>query len=196
MLWLGSSIGNLNRTEAAEFLKGFAEILRPQDAMMIAIDACQDKKKVFHAYNDREGKTHDFVLNGLTHANRLMGTEVFKVDGWKVVGEFDVEAGRHQAFYSPVRDVIVEGISIKSGEKIRVEESYKYSSLQSSELWQRASLVPHAKYGNETDDYREQCPCIHMLFFVFANLRLRFEDLLFSDWQFILGHTNLCHPIT
>ncbi len=78
ILWMGSSIGNLDRTEAAQFLKGFSEVLQGQDSMLIGIDACQESDKVYHAYNDTRGVTHEFILNGLMHANKLMGKEVFR----------------------------------------------------------------------------------------------------------------------
>ena len=155
ILWMGSSIGNLGRTEAGDFLKRFSEVLRGQDSMLIGIDACQESEKVYHAYNDKRGKTHEFVLNGLMHANKIMKKKVFRKDDWKVIGEYDEAAGRHQAFISPIRDVMVEGTLIKAGEKIRVEESYKYSLSQSNELWQRAGLMAQAIFGDRTNKYRK-----------------------------------------
>ena len=152
---MGSSIGNLGRKEAGDFLKGFSEVLRSQDSMLIGIDACQESEKVYHAYNDKRGKTHEFVLNGLMHANKIMEKKVFGKDDWKVIGEYDEAAGRHQAFISPVRDVMVEGTLIKSGEKIRIEESYKYSLSQSNELWQHAGLTAQAIFGDRTNKYRK-----------------------------------------
>ena len=155
ILWMGSSIGNIDRTEAAEFLKALSAVLQRQDSMLIGVDACQESDKVYHAYNDKRGTTHEFLLNGLVHANKLMEKEVFKRDEFKVVGEYDEVAGRHQAFYSPVRDVVIEGTLIRAGEKIRVEESYKYSLLQSNELWQRAGLMVQARFSNRIDNYRK-----------------------------------------
>ena len=155
ILWMGSSIGNLDRVEAAEFLQRFSDVLRDQDHMLIGIDACQDSDKVYHAYNDEQGTTHKFVLNGLMHANKVMGKEVFSKDDWEVIGEYDETAGRHQAFCSPVRDVLVEETLIRAGEKIRIEESYKYSLLQSKELWRHAGLQVRARFGNRTNDYRK-----------------------------------------
>ena len=155
ILWIGSSIGNLDRIEAAEFLQGFSDVLQDRDSMLIGIDACQESDKVYHAYNDERGTTHKFVLNGLMHANKLMGKEVFRKDDWKVIGEYDETAGRHQAFCSPVRDVMVEETLIRAGERIRIEESYKYSLLQSNELWQHAGLQVQARFGNRTNDYRK-----------------------------------------
>ena len=159
VLWMGSSIGNLSRVEAADFLKGFTEILGDRDSMLIGIDACQDKDKVYHAYNDKEGTTLEFYYNGLRNANKLLGKEVFRRADWKVIGEYDEDAGRHQAFYSPVTDAVVEGIPIKAGERIRFEESYKYSLLQTSELWERAGFMPKAVFGNRPNDYRKCAVC-------------------------------------
>ncbi|KAF6230914.1 hypothetical protein HO173_010822 [Letharia columbiana] len=153
ILWLGSSIGNLERTEAVDFLRGCSEVLQGQDSMLIGIDACHESDKVYRAYNDKRGTTHEFILNGLKHANKLMGKEVFREDDWKVMGEYDEVARRHQAFYTPVRDVMVEGTLIRAEEKIRVEESYKYSLLQSDELWQRAGLMVQARFGNRINNY-------------------------------------------
>lgn len=124
------------------------------DSMLIGVDACKDKNKVFHAYNDKEGKTHEFVRNGLTHANAILGKEAFKHLDWEVVGEYDEVAGRHQAFYSAVRDIDIEGVRFQAGERVRVEESYKYSAAQSSQLWQDAGLAPRAVFGNSAGDYR------------------------------------------
>ena len=159
ILWMGSSIGNLSPTEAADFLKGFSGILGDEDSMLIGVDSCQDKDRVYHAYNDKEGTTLEFYYNGLINANKLFGKEIFSRADWKVIGEYDEDACRHQAFYSPVRDVVVEDISIKAGEKIKFEESYKYSLLQSNELWQRAGLMPQAIFGNRLDDYRKCVLC-------------------------------------
>lgn len=155
ILHLGSSIGNFNREEAAQFLKGFAETLKPKGVMLIGVDGCQDQERVYHAYNDREGKTHEFVRNGLTHANKLLGKKAFRQNDWKVIGEYDVAAGRHQAFYVPLEDIELDGISFVAGEKVRIEESYKYSEIQTEQLWEAAGLTAQSVFGDHTGQYRK-----------------------------------------
>ncbi|KAL8826494.1 MAG: hypothetical protein Q9191_003766 [Dirinaria sp. TL-2023a] len=150
---MGSSIGNFDRYEAVTFLSNFAQILRPHDFLLIGLDACQEEKKVFHAYNDRKGTTHDFVRNGLTHANRLFGTDVFKAEEWDIVGRYNIVKQCHQAFYEARKNTIVDGVKIKAGEKIRIEESHKYSQSQRSELWRKTNLVLKADFGNSAGDY-------------------------------------------
>ena len=153
ILSMGSSIGNFDRYEAADFLNNFAQILRPHDLMLIGLDACQREEKVFHAYNDRKGKTHEFVRNGLMHANRLLGAEVFKTEEWNIVGRYNTVKQCHEAFYEAREHTIVDGVEIKAGEKIQVEESHKYSLSQRSELWRMADLVLKADFGNSAGDY-------------------------------------------
>ena len=125
VLSLGSSIGNFTRPEAAAFVKQFAEILSPSDRLLIGVDACQEPEKVYHAYNDSEGITNEFTLNGLRHANKLLGHTAFDLADWDAIGHYDEQDGRHQAFVSPKREVRVEGVIVHAGEKIRIEESYK-----------------------------------------------------------------------
>ena len=121
--------------------------------MLIGLDGCQDKHKVYEAYNDGEGKTHEFILNGLIHANKLFGRGVFKLSDWKVIGRYNEIEARHEAFYSPTKDVLVDGINIKAGELVRVEESYKYSPSQAKQLWKASGLVESERFGNSTGEY-------------------------------------------
>ncbi|KAJ9644742.1 hypothetical protein H2199_003705 [Coniosporium tulheliwenetii] len=153
VLSLGSSIGNFKRHDAALFLKGFADILNLGDTLLLGIDACKDSEKVYHAYNDRDGLTHEFILSGLLHANKLVGKDVFKLDEWEVIGEYDVAAGRHHAFVSPLKDVDVDGILVNQGEKIRIEESYKYDACETTRLWEVAGLVEGAKWATGSGEY-------------------------------------------
>ncbi|KAL8637853.1 MAG: hypothetical protein Q9228_004926 [Teloschistes exilis] len=162
ILSLGSSVGNFRREEAASFLGGFANAIGEDDAMLVGLDACQDGDKIYHAYNDRLGTTHQFLRNGLVHANRLLGREVFQTKNWQIIGEYDQAAGRHQVFYRAVQDAVVDGEHIKAGTKVRVEESYKYSTEQSDELWRNAGLVQQVCFGDSSNEYY-MAPDLHVL---------------------------------
>ena len=164
VVFLGSSIGGFTQAEASGFLKGFSDLLGSNGTMIIGVDACQDKDKVYNAYHDEAGKTREFYLNGLAHANRLLGSNGFDLGVWDTVGAYDEAAGRHQAFYVPTADAKVDGVFVKAGEKILVEESYKYSRPQSTELWQSSGFVAREVFGNSTNDYRKLHlqPCLAM----------------------------------
>ncbi|TLD17961.1 uncharacterized protein PgNI_01802 [Pyricularia grisea] len=147
--------GNFRRDEASDFLRGFSEVLRPGDSMIIGVDSCSDPAKVYHAYNGKywmdnsKGITHQFVLNGLVHANKILEQQAFKLDDWKVVGEYvyDEEGGRHQAWYSPIRDTWALGQLIPAGERVFVERSVKYSKPETEKLWQDAGMVEAGKWS-------------------------------------------------
>jgi uncharacterized SAM-dependent methyltransferase len=64
-----------------------------------------------------------------------------------------VQAGRHHAFVSPLKDVVVDGVSISRGERIRIEESYKYSRDEILRLWHEAGLVENTIFGNSMGNY-------------------------------------------
>ncbi|KAF2129679.1 hypothetical protein P153DRAFT_367046 [Dothidotthia symphoricarpi CBS 119687] len=153
ILWLGSSLGNFKRHEAAQFLAGFRDAIQSGDSMLIAIDSCKDSDRVFHAYNDQENVTHEFILNGLKHANRLLKQDAFISGDWEVVGEYESETGRHQAFVSPLKDVEIDGVHISKGERVRIEESYKYSREEISQLWEGARLAESSVWANSKGDY-------------------------------------------
>ena len=66
--------------------------------------------------------THKFILNGLKHANALMGDRT-------------------------------DGVTVKQGERIRIEESYKYSHKEAKKLWELARLSESAVWANSMGDY-------------------------------------------
>lgn len=155
ILWLGSSLGNFKRHEVPPFLAGFGDAIQPGDTMLIGIDSCKEPERVYHAYNDRENVTHEFIVNGLKHANEITDGALFNIDDWEAIGEYDEEAGRHHAFVSPRKDVVVDGVRIAKGERVRIEESYKYSSDEILHLWEEARLAGNAVWSNAKGDYGE-----------------------------------------
>lgn len=159
ILWLGSSLGNFERPDVPPFLAGFRDAIHPGDTMLIGIDSCKNPDRVYHAYNDKEDVTHNFILNGLKHANRIMGGKpLFNLDEWEAIGEFDIKAGRHHAFVAPLRDVVVDGVPVRKGERIRIEESYKYSREEALHLWEQAGLTESTVWSNSAGDYGEIYP--------------------------------------
>lgn len=181
ILSLGSSIGNFPRDDAAEFLRSFADFLGPRDNFLLGLDACTDPDRVYHAYNDRDGLTHQFILNGLLSANEYLGYEAFRTPDWEVIGEYDQEAGRHHAFVVPKKDIEVEGVKLTAGERIRIEESYKYDAAQSEALWSASRLSEGVKWTNSTGDYGT-CTSLSILLRhcpVMATLQMRTISLTF-----------------
>ncbi|PFH59345.1 hypothetical protein XA68_12497 [Ophiocordyceps unilateralis] len=98
--------------------------------------------------SNEDGITHEFILNGLSHANNLLGEAVFNLDEWRVIGEyvFDRDGGRHQAFLAPVRETEVLGVVIKPHERVQIEQSLKYDEKSRLGLWKQAGLREEASW--------------------------------------------------
>ena len=63
------------------------------------------------------------------------GYRAFDLSDWAVVGEYDEADGKHRAYVVPSRDLVIDGVAIRKGERVNIEESYKYNAAQSAELW-------------------------------------------------------------
>ncbi len=130
--WLGSSIGNFDRSEVTTLLQHIQGIMLPNDRFLIGIDLQKEKTILENAYNDAQGVTAEFNLNLLTHVNRELGAN------------FDLEDFVHQAIYNEkigrIEMYLVSNInqkvfiseldlevSFKENETIHTENSFKYS---------------------------------------------------------------------
>jgi L-histidine Nalpha-methyltransferase / hercynylcysteine S-oxide synthase len=81
----------------------------------------------------------------------------FDLQDWEVIGEYDRKAGRHHAFVSPLKNVIVDGVPIAKGERIRIEESYKFSREEIIELWDTTGLADVGAWMTSRGDYGKHC---------------------------------------
>ena len=152
---LGSSIGNFSRHESAAFVRDCADAAGEQGAVLIGIDSCLDPKRVHQAYNDSEDLTRQFTLNGLKHANLLLKSEVFDLNIWDALGRYDQGHRRHQAFVFPKQTMNILGIEVQAGQEIRIEESYKYSKKDLTQLWRKAQVKPACAWFSKRGDYGE-----------------------------------------
>jgi len=153
ILWLGSSIGNLTRTNAAGFLRTIDAALKPDDQLLIGFDGCQDATRIHAAYNDRDGTTHAFLRNGLDNVNRTLGYDLFDHDTWRIVRRYNTEHGRHEAFACPLEDVSIGKFNFQKGEHVRLETSHKYSAEQREKLVNDSDMQLSASFSDETGTY-------------------------------------------
>ncbi|KAI1000233.1 Ergothioneine biosynthesis protein 1 [Podosphaera aphanis] len=100
-----------------------------------------------------------FILNGLQNANEVLGEEVFQLADWDVIGEYvyDEEGGRHQALLTPTRDFEYKNILFKSGERIEIERSLKYSDEEASRLWKGSGLKKLKRWSSPSEAYSLYC---------------------------------------
>ena len=133
VLFLGSSVGNLERGEATGFLAGLRRALRPGDHVLVGFDLVKPLPVLLRAYDDSQGLTGAFNLNLLTRLNRELGAD------------FDLQAFRHVATWDPGRPAMESWLestrrqtvligpvahAFAAGERIHTEISCKYTLEQ------------------------------------------------------------------
>jgi len=139
MLFLGSNIGNFKKTEALNFLRAIRRVLRAGDALLLGADLKKDRATLEAAYNDSLGVTRAFILNELARVNRELGGE-FDLRGFDLKSIYDDAAGRVDVYLESKRDqsVAVRNlhtlVTFKEGERIHMENAYKYSRQDLSAL--------------------------------------------------------------
>ena len=96
ILFLGSSLGNFNREESISFLRSLPLRAGSGDTLLIGMDHDNAKDKVELAYNDPQGITEDFIMNGLRVAGRALGDENLLKNGeWKYVNRYNESEREH-----------------------------------------------------------------------------------------------------
>ena len=133
VLFLGSTIGNLDPDDAIAMLRDLRSSLAPGEALFLGADLRKERAILEPAYDDALGVTAAFNLNVLGRINRELG------------GTFDLSAFRHRAFYDEERGRIemhlvstcaqhvrIEAldldIAFEAGESIHTESSYKHDA--------------------------------------------------------------------
>jgi dimethylhistidine N-methyltransferase len=141
----GSTIGNFEPHQAANFLHHAASILGRGSLMLIGVDLIKDPTILNAAYNDEGGVTARFNLNVLKRMNRELNAN------------FNLETFEHHAFFNRARGrvemhlasrkrqkvrVAGDTFSFDIGETIHTENSYKYSVQSFGALARGAGWSP------------------------------------------------------
>ncbi|HSF42876.1 MAG TPA: L-histidine N(alpha)-methyltransferase [Thermoanaerobaculia bacterium] len=145
VLFLGSTLGNLDPAERIALVKEVRGLLRPGDGFLLGVDLRKPEGVLIPAYDDALGVTAAFNLNLLVRINR------------ELRGEFDLGSFRHRALYNrqegriemhlesrrtqtvPVRALGIE-VPFFQGETIHTESSYKFSPEQIASLASETGL--------------------------------------------------------
>jgi len=142
---LGSTIGNLTRPQAVDFLGEIRELLDHDGHLLLGTDLVKDRAVLEAAYNDSQGVTADFNRN------------VLRVINHQLDGDFDPEAFEHVALYNEddermemylesmrsqkvkIGDLDLE-VAFEEGERMRTEVSCKYTRSSVDAILSEAGL--------------------------------------------------------
>ena len=150
----GSTIGNLPPDQAIAFLASWAQRLGPGSAMIVGVDLRKDRAILEPAYDDAQGVTAAFSKNLLVRANRELGAD-FDVDNFAHRARYDAASGRIEIHLeSLARQTVHIGdvaIPFAKGERVHVEDSYKYSLEGFKALARTAGFRPTAHWTDPAD---------------------------------------------
>lgn len=132
LLFLGSSIGNLDRTAIPDFLRAIRAELRPGDYFLIGADLVKDVEAMIAAYDDPAGVTAAFNLNILGRINRELDANFDLRAFTHEVRWNDKERRIEMHLLSECNQVVYIGalgsrFGFEAGETIWTESSHKFT---------------------------------------------------------------------
>jgi L-histidine N-alpha-methyltransferase len=132
VLFLGSTIGNFDRSAGVKFLGEVRRILQPGDSLLLGTDLEKPIPQLLDAYDDELRVTAAFNLNLLARINRELDadfdltqfTHVARINHEARSVEMRLRSERPQTVNIRAAELIVEFLE---GETIWTESSHKYS---------------------------------------------------------------------
>ncbi len=109
VLFLGSTIGNFNRSEANSFLRDLRRSLLPGDSLLLGADLVKPREKLLSAYDDEAGVTAAFNLNLLARINREFSAD------------FNLRQFVHEARFNERQSRIEMHLRSKIAQTVRIE---------------------------------------------------------------------------
>jgi L-histidine N-alpha-methyltransferase len=137
VLFLGSTIGNLDSKERLQFLSQVRTLLGDDGRFLIGLDLVKDTNVLHAAYNDASGVTAEFNRNILRVINNALHAD-FSPDAFRHRAFFNSEASRIEMHLVPdtpqtihIRDLGMI-VRVERGESIWTESSYKFTRESAS----------------------------------------------------------------
>jgi L-histidine N-alpha-methyltransferase len=158
VIFLGSTIGNLEVDERREFLTGVRGLLGPGDSFLLGVDLVKDPAVLHAAYNDSAGVTAEFNRNILRVVNRGAGAD-FEPASYRHVAFYDVPKARIEMHLAPERAQHVRlanldlEIDVATDETIWTEISCKFTRATTASMLAEAGLELMSWYTDPEDRF-------------------------------------------
>jgi L-histidine Nalpha-methyltransferase len=139
ILFLGSTLGNLEPQGRIALLRAVRQLLAPGDGFLLGVDLRKSASILVPAYDDSLGVTAAFNLNLLVRINRDLGGG-FDLASFHHQARWNGELGRIEMHLESLRDqtVPIHGLNLEipfaAGETIHTESSYKFETGQIEDL--------------------------------------------------------------
>jgi dimethylhistidine N-methyltransferase len=128
--FLGSTIGNLNTTEAVAVLRRMRSHTGERGKAIVGVDLCKGVDILIPAYDDRLGVTAAFNLNLLARINRELGANFFVAGFVHEARWNDAESAVEMHLVSLAKQAVTiagHQFFFEEGETLHTETSRKYS---------------------------------------------------------------------
>lgn len=144
VIFLGSTIGNMNEEQARVFWTDLVASLQPDDYVLLGVDLVKDSATLEAAYNDAAGVTAQFTHNLFARMNRELDAGI-DLGAVRHVAVFSEERSRIETYaeFRDAQDIHVAPLDatfrVGAGERVMIEISRKFDLND---------LLPHlAGYG-------------------------------------------------
>jgi len=147
LLFLGSTIGNFEPSEARDFLREVRGWLRPGDGFLLGTDLVKPEPTLIAAYDDALGVTAAFNLNLLRRLNRELDAE-FDLENFYHEARWNAEHRRVEMHLVARMAHVVRigaiglGVTFRAGESIWTESSYKFDPEEPERISRQLPFVP------------------------------------------------------
>jgi len=158
LVFLGSTLGNLDDRQARAFLDELRGIMHPGDSLLLGIDRLKAAEDLHAAYNDGEGLTARFNLNLLQVINRRLNAD-FDLDAFEHHACFNPRQARMEMHLLARRDQQVHFadldacLELMEGESILTEISCKYTRARIDSLLGDAGFRLLRHFGGDEEGF-------------------------------------------
>lgn len=150
VLFLGSTIGNMELPAAKQFVRQLRESLNDGDYLVIGFDLMKHPKTLYAAYNDSTGVFERFNLHLLDVLNRRLGAN-FAIDHFVQQGQYNPRTHAVESHIYSTREQVVfiealgKEFSFGAWESMQTEHSYKYTQSEIEGLAEKSGyrIVKH-----------------------------------------------------
>ncbi len=145
ILFLGSTIGNLDDDESRTFLHEVSRSMNPGDRFLLGMDMVKSTDVLEAAYNDAQGVTAAFNKNVLSVINRELAAN-FDLDSFDHLAFFNEDEERIEMHLRAARSMTVEigepelFIEFDEGETIHTEICRKFRPQSAQEMIEDANM--------------------------------------------------------
>lgn len=155
-VFLGSTVGNFNRSEFVRFFRLLSRSMGPSDFLLLGADRVKPIPLLERAYNDSRGLTAEFILNVFENINRCVGSN-FNRGKMRYHSRYNPEWQQMEMYAVATATQEIRfprfetSIPWSQGDRILVEISRKFHPLRLQQQLRFFDLLPAAHFTDANE---------------------------------------------